>query len=153
MPATAKQAATLVADGQGGFACLGRGTVTEDSIFSDLLDGGSRVGEAAGIAWYEQATDPSPSEVETHARDSPLAPLPPAVAELAAQHELGGLTATFRPQRFGVIVKSSFYLTLAVLFFLFVVLKPWSSTTYRYAAIRTSIADRGQSGCTCSSTA
>lgn len=71
MPATAKHAATLVADGQGGLADLGKGTVTEDSIFSDLLDGGSRVGEAAGIAWYEQATDPSPSEVETHARDSP----------------------------------------------------------------------------------
>lgn len=62
----------------------------------------------------------------------PLAPLPPAVAELAAQHELGALTATFRPQRFGVIVKSSFYLTLAVLLFLFVV----PAVVFYYVSLR-----------------
>jgi len=51
----------------------------------------------------------------------PLAPPSPAVAELAAQHELGALVATFKPQRFGWFVKSSFYLTLAMLLCLFVV--------------------------------
>lgn len=62
----------------------------------------------------------------------PLAPLPPGVAELAAQHELGALVATFKPQRFGVIVKSSFYLTLAVLLFLFVV----PAVVFYYVSLR-----------------
>jgi hypothetical protein len=62
------------------------------------------------------------------------APVSPAVAELAAQHELGALTATFKPQRYGVIVKSSFYLTLAVLFFLFVV----PAVVFYYMSLRRS---------------
>lgn len=62
----------------------------------------------------------------------PLAPLPPAVAELAAQHELGSLTATFKPQRFGVFVKLSFYVTLVVMFFLFVV----PAVVFYYVSLR-----------------
>ncbi|MFI6406773.1 DUF6585 family protein [Streptomyces sp. NPDC050548] len=62
----------------------------------------------------------------------PLSPPSPAVAELAAQHELGALVATFRPQRFGWFVKSSFYLTLAVLFFMFVV----PAVIFYYVALR-----------------
>lgn len=62
----------------------------------------------------------------------PLAPPSPAVADLAAQHELGALVATFRPQRFGWFVKSSFYLTLAVLFCLFVV----PAVIFYYMALR-----------------
>ncbi len=52
---------------------------------------------------------------------APPPPLPPAVAELAAQHELGALVATFKPKRYGVLLTLSFYVTLLVLLFLFVV--------------------------------
>jgi hypothetical protein len=62
----------------------------------------------------------------------PPAPLPAAVAELAAQHELGELVATFEPQRFGWFVKASFYLTLLVMFFLFVV----PAVLFYYFALR-----------------
>ncbi|WP_262057379.1 DUF6585 family protein [Streptomyces sp. STR69] len=62
----------------------------------------------------------------------PLAPPSPAVAELAAQHELGALLATFKPQRFGWFVKSSFYLTLAMLFCLFVL----PAVFFYYIALR-----------------
>jgi hypothetical protein len=61
-----------------------------------------------------------------------LAPPSPAVAELAAQHELGALVATFKPQRFGWFLKSSFYVTLATLFFLFVV----PAVVFYYLALR-----------------
>ncbi|MFD7735444.1 DUF6585 family protein [Kitasatospora phosalacinea] len=65
-------------------------------------------------------------------RPAPLPPLPPAVAELAAQHQLGALTATFKPQKFGVLIKTSFYVTLAVLLFLFVV----PAVVFYYVSLR-----------------
>lgn len=51
----------------------------------------------------------------------PSAPLRPTVAELAEQHELGALTATFEPQRLGWFVKSMLYIFLLSLFVIFVV--------------------------------
>lgn len=51
----------------------------------------------------------------------PSAPLPPTVAELAEQHELGALTATFEPQRYGWFLKSMVYVGLLTLFMAFVV--------------------------------
>lgn len=65
---------------------------------------------------------------------TPLAPLPPAAAELAAQHELGALLATFTPKRFGWFLKLCLYMTLAVLLFLFVV----PAVVYYYVALRRS---------------
>ena len=63
---------------------------------------------------------------------SPLEPLPPATAELAAQHELGTLVATFTPKRFGVFLKLCLYVTLAGLLFLFVV----PAVVFYYMALR-----------------
>ncbi|GLW74137.1 hypothetical protein Kpho02_64350 [Kitasatospora phosalacinea] len=63
---------------------------------------------------------------------APPPPLPPALAELAEQHGLGALTATFRPQKFGVLIKTSFYVTLAVLLFLFVV----PAVVFYYVSLR-----------------
>ncbi|RAJ45392.1 hypothetical protein K353_00890 [Kitasatospora sp. SolWspMP-SS2h] len=63
---------------------------------------------------------------------TPPAPLSPAHAELAARHGLGAPTATFEPQRYGVLLKVSFYLTLAVLLFLFVV----PAVVFYYVSLR-----------------
>ena len=52
---------------------------------------------------------------------APSAPLPPTVAELAEQHELGALTAAFEPERLGWFVKSMLYIFLLTLFMIFVV--------------------------------
>ncbi|WP_035844156.1 DUF6585 family protein [Kitasatospora azatica] len=61
-----------------------------------------------------------------------MEPLPPAVAERAAEHELGALLATFKPQRFGWFVKSVFYLMLVILFCAFVV----PAVIYYYVVLR-----------------